>query len=55
MCREDWEGVGKDGAGAWREAVATVLAETGRGRRLRGMGWVEKEGFLENWNGSRRR
>lgn len=40
------EGV-KDGQGAWREAVATVLAETGRVRRVKGMGWVEKAGFLE--------
>lgn len=25
----------------------SVLAETGRIRRVRGMGWVEKKGFLE--------
>ncbi|KAI9639072.1 uncharacterized protein MKK02DRAFT_39348 [Dioszegia hungarica] len=41
------EGVGRDGTGAWREAVMAVLAETGRTRRVRGMGWVEKGSFLE--------
>ena len=48
------EGAGKDGTGAWREAIATVLAETGRVRRVKGMGWVEKGAFLEYWNGRKR-
>lgn len=41
-----FEGVGKNGEGAWREGVAVTLAELGRVRRVRGMGWVEKSGFL---------
>ncbi|KAK4685093.1 hypothetical protein P7C73_g5070, partial [Tremellales sp. Uapishka_1] len=44
----------RDGTGAWREAVATVLAETGRVRRVKGMGWVEKKGFLMFWKTGRR-
>ena len=32
---------------AWRDACAVVLAETGRTRRVVGMGWEEKGGFLE--------
>ena len=39
------EGVKKESV--WREAIATVMAETGRSRRVRGMGWVEKGQFLE--------
>jgi hypothetical protein len=49
------EGVGKDGTGVWREAIATVMAETGRVRRVRGMGWVEKSAFLEYWSNTKRR
>ncbi|GFZ46932.1 hypothetical protein JCM24511_04158 [Saitozyma sp. JCM 24511] len=49
------EGVAKDGTGAWREAIATVMAETGRVRRVRGMGWVEKSAFLEYWSNTKRR
>ncbi|EIW70325.1 hypothetical protein TREMEDRAFT_67999 [Tremella mesenterica DSM 1558] len=48
------EGLGKNGEGVWREAVSVVLAETGKVRRVKGMGWVEKEGFLEYWNTKRR-
>ncbi|WVR06750.1 hypothetical protein IAU60_003785 [Kwoniella sp. DSM 27419] len=40
---------------AWREAVATVLAETGKVRRTKGMGWTEKGTFLEYWNKAGRR
>lgn len=47
--------MGKDGKGAWREACATVLAETGKVRRVKGMGWVEKKGFLGYWESARRR
>jgi len=50
-----FDSAGKDGKGAWREACATVLAETGRVRRVKGMGWVEKKGFLEYWDRQRRR
>ncbi|WRT66698.1 uncharacterized protein IL334_003659 [Kwoniella shivajii] len=39
----------KDPNSVWREATATVLAETGRVRRTKGMGWVEKGGFLDYW------
>ncbi|WWC69859.1 uncharacterized protein I206_103802 [Kwoniella pini CBS 10737] len=39
----------KDPKAAWREAIAIVLAETGRVRRTKGMGWVEKGQFLEYW------
>ncbi|TYJ53016.1 hypothetical protein B9479_006344 [Cryptococcus floricola] len=42
------------GGGVWREAVGVVLAETGRVRRVRGMGWVEKKAFLEYWAGNRK-
>lgn len=42
-----YDGVGKDGTGAWREAIAVTLAELGRVRRVRGMGWVEKSAFLD--------
>lgn len=49
------DSAGKDGKGAWREACATVLAETGRVKRVRGMGWEEKKGFLEYWKSARRR
>jgi hypothetical protein len=31
------------------------MAETGRVRRVRGMGWVEKSAFLEYWRNSKRR
>ncbi|WWC88984.1 uncharacterized protein L201_003899 [Kwoniella dendrophila CBS 6074] len=41
--------VGKDHKSVWRESIATVLAETGRIRRTKGMGWVEKGTFLEYW------
>jgi len=47
--------LGKDGKGAWREAIATVLAETGKVRRVKGMGWVEKKGFLDYWKTARKR
>ncbi|WVQ77873.1 hypothetical protein IAR50_007575 [Cryptococcus sp. DSM 104548] len=47
--------LGKDGsAGVWREAVGVVLAETGKVRRVRGMGWVEKKAFLEYWAGGKK-
>ena len=39
----------------WREAIASVMGETGRSRRLRGMGWVEKGGFLEYYEGKGKR
>lgn len=45
----------ESGAGIWKEAIATVLAECGRLRRVRGMGWVEKQGFLDYWKGTKRR
>jgi len=48
------DAAGKDGKAAWREAIATVLAETGRVRRVKGMGWVEKKGFLEYWSSTKR-
>jgi hypothetical protein len=35
--------------------VATVLAETGRVRRVKQMGWVEKGTFLEFWRNNQRR
>ena len=44
---------GRDGSGAWREACAVVLAETGRVRRVR-LGWVEKDEFLGYWSKARR-
>ncbi|WVF71123.1 hypothetical protein IAT40_005920 [Kwoniella sp. CBS 6097] len=46
----------KNPESVWREACATVLAETGRVRRTKGMGWTEKGTFLEYWTkaGSRR-
>ncbi|ORY26353.1 hypothetical protein BCR39DRAFT_579037 [Naematelia encephala] len=47
-------GVAKDGRGAMREAIGVVLAETGRVRRVGGMGWVEKKGFLDYWQSTRR-
>lgn len=50
-----YDGVGKDGRGAWREAIAVTLAELGRVRRVRGMGWVEKSAFLEYYNKRARR
>lgn len=43
------DSAGKDGKAAWKEAIATVLAETGKIRRVKGMGWVEKEAFLSYW------
>lgn len=39
---------------AWRDACAVVLAETGRVRRVPGMGWVEKASFLDYYARSRR-
>lgn len=30
--------------------MAVTLAELGRVRRVRGMGWVEKSGFLEYYH-----
>ncbi|WVW84291.1 hypothetical protein I302_106322 [Kwoniella bestiolae CBS 10118] len=47
------DGVAKDPKAVWREAIGIVLAETGRVRRTRGLGWVEKAGFLDYW-GKRR-
>ncbi|KAK8864715.1 hypothetical protein IAR55_001969 [Kwoniella newhampshirensis] len=49
------DAAGKDHKAVWREACATVLAETGRVRRVKGMGWVEKKAFLEYWQRSGRR
>ncbi|WWD16971.1 hypothetical protein CI109_101405 [Kwoniella shandongensis] len=49
------DAAGKDHKAVWREACATVLAETGRVRRVKGMGWVEKKAFLEYWVRSGRR
>ncbi|KAL7422055.1 hypothetical protein Q5752_003829 [Cryptotrichosporon argae] len=41
-------GLGRvDERGVWREAIAIVLAETGRSRRVTGMGWAEKAEFLD--------
>lgn len=45
-----FDGVGKSGEGAWREAIAVTLAELGRVRRVRGMGWVEKKAFLDYYD-----
>lgn len=50
-----FDNAGKDGKAAWREAIATVLAETGKVRRVKGMGWVEKAAFLEYWASNKRR
>lgn len=50
-----YDGVGKDGKGAWREAIAVTLAELGRVRRVRGMGWVEKSAFLDFYSKRGRR
>ncbi|KLT43760.1 hypothetical protein CC85DRAFT_316537 [Cutaneotrichosporon oleaginosum] len=48
-------GLGAAKAGAeWRDACAIVLAETGRVRRVPGMGWVEKASFLDYYARSRR-
>jgi H2-forming N5,N10-methylenetetrahydromethanopterin dehydrogenase-like enzyme len=47
------EGVTDDAV--WREAIASVMAETGRARRVRGMGWVEKGAFLEYYEKGRAR
>ncbi|WVQ80134.1 hypothetical protein IAT38_002236 [Cryptococcus sp. DSM 104549] len=49
------DAAGKDHKAVWREACATVLAETGRVRRVKGMGWVEKRAFLNYWVRSGRR
>lgn len=43
----------KDEKAVWREACGIVLAETGRVRRVPGMGWVEKTSFLEYYAKSR--
>lgn len=40
---------------AWRDACAVVLAETGKVRRVPGMGWVEKASFLAYYNSKKRR
>ena len=40
--------------GTMAEAVASVIAETGRVRRV-GIGWVEKKGFIEYWEKTERR
>jgi hypothetical protein len=42
-------------ATAWRDACAVVLAETGRTRRVVGMGWEEKGTFLEYYEQTQRR
>ncbi|GMK59705.1 hypothetical protein CspeluHIS016_0803110 [Cutaneotrichosporon spelunceum] len=48
-------GLGAVKAGTeWRDACAIVLAETGRVRRVPGMGWVEKASFLDYYARSRR-
>ncbi|OCF74403.1 hypothetical protein I204_04775 [Kwoniella mangroviensis CBS 8886] len=44
----------KDPKAVWREAIGVVLAETGRIRRTKGMGWVEKASFLD-YSGNKRR
>ncbi|WVO15244.1 hypothetical protein L204_102898 [Cryptococcus depauperatus] len=43
------DAAGKDHRNVWREACAVTLAETGRVRRVKGMGWLEKKAFLEYW------
>ncbi|TXT08814.1 hypothetical protein VHUM_02942 [Vanrija humicola] len=43
----------KDDKAVWREACGIVLAETGRVRRVPGMGWAEKTSFLEYYAKSR--
>ncbi|KAL0245442.1 hypothetical protein I308_104568 [Cryptococcus tetragattii IND107] len=49
------DAAGKDHKNVWREACAVVLAETGKVRRVKGMGWAEKKAFLEYWaRGGRR-
>ncbi|WWC62236.1 uncharacterized protein I303_104832 [Kwoniella dejecticola CBS 10117] len=45
----DASAAAKDPRSVWREAVSIVLAETGRVRRTKGMGWVEKGQFSEYW------
>lgn len=50
-----FDGMGKEGGGAWREAIAVTLAELGRVRRVRGMGWVEKAAFLDYYDKRGRR
>ncbi|KAL1405891.1 hypothetical protein Q8F55_007571 [Vanrija albida] len=45
----------KDDKAVWREACGIVLAETGRVRRVPGMGWVEKTSFLEYYAKSKSR
>lgn len=47
------QGVKEDAA--WRDACAVALAETGKVRRVPGMGWVEKASFLAYYNARRRR
>ncbi|KIR59370.1 hypothetical protein I314_04892 [Cryptococcus bacillisporus CA1873] len=49
------DAAGKDHKSVWREACAVVHAETGKVRRVKGMGWAEKKAFLEYWaKGGRR-